>query len=237
MRNMPVGSGRRKNKNPTSHCQFVTISQDSFQTNVPSKLLSFGSDSPDVDYRNRENGDDCSSGSTVTTSNSVVEKIPDTNGFHSHVPCIPEVSWSYNPWNSAVPIPAIYPVGYSPMSFYPSPYWNYIPWLPQSDSILLGKHSREGESKIPDGSEESKLQRSSVLIPKTLRIDDPDEAAKSSIWSTLGIKNENIRTGGVFKAFQTKGEDNKKHPANTTSPILQVNPAALSRSLYFQERA
>ncbi|KAI3513384.1 hypothetical protein L1887_20715 [Cichorium endivia] len=242
MRNMPVGAGRRKNKNPTSHCQFITISEEAFQAangihSVPPKLLSFGSDSPDVDYRNKENRDDCSSGSTVTTSNSVSETIPERNGFHSHVPCIPGIPWSYNPWNPAIPVPAVCPAGYSPMSFYPSPYWNYIPWLPQTDSSILGKHSREGELMIPNGYEEPKKQRSSVLIPKTLRIDDPDEAAKSSIWSTLGIKNENIRIQGIFKAFRTKAEEKKEHPDITASPVLQANPAAFSRSLCFQERA
>ncbi|KAL7617224.1 hypothetical protein Lser_V15G00508 [Lactuca serriola] len=242
MRNMPVGSGRRKNKNPTSRCQFVTISQEAFQAaqievanacngvqNVPLKLLSFGSDSPDYNCRNKENGDDCSTGSTVTTSNSSVERMHERNGFHSHVPSIPGHPWSYNPWNCAIPIPA------GPM--YPSPYWNYIPWLPQADSSILGKHSREGELMSPNGFEEAKKQKSSVLVPKTFRIDDPDEAAKSSLWLTLGIKNESIRTGGIFKAFQTKVEENKKHHDITTSPVLQANPAALSRSLCFQERA
>ncbi|KAL4559293.1 hypothetical protein LXL04_031431 [Taraxacum kok-saghyz] len=237
MRNMPVGSGRRKNKNPTSRCQFITVSQEAFQAsqielgngsngvrNVLPKLISFGSDSPEFNYRNKENGDDCSSGSTVTTSNSFVEKMQERNGFHSHIP-VPTTPWSYNPWNCAIPI-------------YPSPYWNYIPWLPQSESSILGKHSREPESMIPIDSKEPKKQRSSVLTPKTLRIDDPDEAAKSSIWLTLGINNENIRTEGIFKAFQTKTEENKKHHDDkTTSPVLHANPAALSRSLCFQERA
>lgn len=271
MRNMPVGAGRRKNKNPTSHYGFVTISQaaqievaaasNGVHHGAPPKVISFGSVSPHVDSacvsavscRERETGDDCSSGSSVTTSNSVAEKMQDRNGFHSHVPCIPGVSWSYNPWNSAIPIPGVCPAGYSPMSmpFYPSPYWNYIPWLPLSsptqnqnvqpssdlNSIILGKHSRDAELINPNGSEEPKKQKSSVLIPKTLRIDDPDEAAKSSIWSTLGIKNENFGTRGLFKAFQTKDEENKQHPSSTNSPFLHVNPAALSRSLCFQERA
>lgn len=251
MRTMPVGAGRRRNKNPTSQCRFETIiSQDAFQASqingvhrVPPKFLSFGLDFAHVDNKDKENGDECSSGSTVTTSNSVTEKSQDKNGFHSHVPCIPPgVSWSYNPWDSAVPIPSVYPAGYSSMAMpiYPSPYWNYIPnWLPissptQSDinSSVLGKHSRQPELIKSNGSEEPKKQKNQVLIPKTLRMDDPNEAAKSSIWSTLGIQNENISTRGLFKAFQTKGDE-----VSTSSPVLQANPAALSRSLCFLERA
>ncbi|XP_071690996.1 cyclic dof factor 1-like [Rutidosis leptorrhynchoides] len=227
MRSMAIGSGRRKNKNPTSQIDH----------NVLPRLVSFGSNLPRVDTAvsctDKENVDECSSGSTITTSNSVVEKPQDENGFRSHfVPCIPGVTWSYNPLNSAnIPVP---------MSIYPSPYWNYIPWLPVSsssstqidmDSFVLGKRSRDGETVTPNGSEEVSRKKNSVLIPKTLRIDDPDEAAKSSIWSTLGIKNENISTRGMFKVFQAKDEKNKQHL------VLQANPAAFSRSLCFQERA
>ncbi|WRX17939.1 hypothetical protein QQP08_010426 [Theobroma cacao] len=64
-------------------------------------------------------------------------------------------------------------------------------------------------------------------------IDDPSEAAKSSIWATLGIKNESLSGGGLFKAFHLKS-DEKNHIAKT-SPVLKANPAALSRSLNFHE--
>lgn len=76
----------------------------------------------------------------------------------------------------------------------------------------------------------------SVLIPKTLRIDDLDEAAKSSMWSTLGIKNEkNDSANGarLFKAFNSK-DDERTHESDTNL-VLQANPAALSRSHNFQE--
>ncbi|KAI3759291.1 hypothetical protein L6452_06994 [Arctium lappa] len=265
MRNMPVGAGRRKKKNPPSHCRFI-ISQEAFGSPAapqiefvadsdvvhngihPTKVLSFGPNSPQVGAnlsvasgRVGENGDDCSSGSTVITSNSVVDKIQDNNGFHSQVHWIPGASWSYNPWNTAIPmpIPAICPPGYPPMPIYPSPYWSSVPWLHPATSAtnfsILGKHSTDGEEIKPN--EEPKRQKNSVLIPKTLRIDDPDEAAKSSIWETLGIKKENSSKGNLFKAFQAKGDEKKKHPATEPSPLLQANPAAFSRSLCFQERA
>ncbi|XP_076922904.1 cyclic dof factor 1-like [Bidens hawaiensis] len=235
MRNMAVGAGRRKKKTPLLNCRYI-ISQEGFEsvnsiefapdsTRVLPKVLSFG-----------QNRDDCNSNSNSnSSSSSVVEKLQDNNnnnnnnnGFHS------QVHWIYNPWNTPIPIPI---PGYHPIPVYPSPYWNTLPWLPSgpSDSIL-GKHSTEPIT--PNGShEDSKKQRNTVLIPKTLRIDDPDEAAKSSIWATLGIKNEHSNRSDIFKAFHSKGNDKKQNTATEPSPVLQANPAALSRSVYFQERA
>lgn len=180
------------------------------------------------------------------------------NGFPSPIPCLPGVPWPYQ-WNSAVPPPqAFCPPGF-PMPFYPAPYWNCgipgtwnVPLLsPQSstssnlkaptsgpDSPTLGKHCREFDAQNTDDLEKEmppKLKNGSVLAPKSLRIDDPSEAAKSSIWATLGIKNESLNGKGLFKAFQPKS-DHKSHVAET-SPVLRANPAALSRSLNFHESA
>lgn len=315
MRNVPVGAGRRKNKNSASHCRHITISEalQAARIDAPNgfhhptlkpngTVLSFGPDIPlcdsmasvlnlaekklpngdrngfykvdpviSVSYKGTENGDDCSSGSSVTTSNSMVENgkkgqqepvIQHINGFHSPVPCLPGVPWPF-PWNSGVPLPAICPTAF-PMPFYPAPFpWNCnvasvpgawsIPWMPpvsptasqkpsgSSPNSPLGKHSRDGEllnkpnSTKANESPEKKNSESSILVPKTLRIDDPDEAAKSSIWTTLGIKYDSISRGGLFKALQPKGDQKKPLPA--TSPVLQANPAALSRSVTFQETA
>ncbi|KAJ0709070.1 putative transcription factor C2C2-Dof family [Helianthus annuus] len=240
MRNMPVGAGRRKKKAPPSHCRYI-ISQEAFESattkhiefaadggNSP-KVLSFVQNPPHfgASLSGKENRNDCS-------SNSVAEKPQESNGFHS-VHWIPGGSWPYNPWNTPIPIqfPSICP----PIPVYPSPYWNTVSWLPPSGSIL-GKRSSDDEPITPNGSnEESKKQRNTVLIPKTLRIDDPDEAAKSSIWATLGIKNEHSGRSDLFKAFQSKGDEKKKTTATEPCPVLQANPAALSRSVCFQERA
>ncbi|KAL5544496.1 hypothetical protein UlMin_008280 [Ulmus minor] len=217
--------------------------------------------------KGRENGDDCSSGSSVTISNSIDEagrncpsepQMQTINGFSSQIPCLPGVPWPY-PWNSAVPPQAFVPPGLA-MSFYPAPYWNCpvpvsgawnMPWFPPqpnspnqkssssgsgSNSPTLGKRSRDGQTLKPVDSEKeeaSKQKNGCVLVPKTLRIDDPSEAAKSSIWATLGIKNESISGGGMFKAFKSKGDEKKTMPE--TSPVLRANPAALSRSLNFHE--
>ncbi|GJY19867.1 cyclic DOF factor 1-like protein [Tanacetum coccineum] len=223
-RTMPVGAGRRKPKNLTSSCCFENIYHEALT--VISFSLDLHHDDSSVSCANKENTGDCSSGSTVTTSNSVDETTHARNGF-PNVPCIPGVSWSYNPWHLVIPIQMVYP----------SPYWNYIPWLPASSSPSLGKHSRDGEMLTPNGSEEPKKHKNSVLVPKTLRIDDPDDAAKSSIWSTLGIMNEQIGTRGIFKAFGKNSEENNKQKVSNASPVLQANPAALSRSFCFQERA
>ncbi|KAA8540975.1 hypothetical protein F0562_024887 [Nyssa sinensis] len=307
MRNVPVGAGRRKNKNSASHCHHITISEalkvaqidapngihhPTFKTN--GTVLSFGSDVPLCDSmasvlnltekkapnatRNSfykleqgisaccggENGDDCSSGSSVTNSNSKEEgtrnglqesMVQNINGFPSQIPCLPGVPWPY-PWNSAVPVPAFGPA----VPFYPAAYWNCsvpgawsIPWLfpsspttdqmsssPGSNSPTLGKHSRDGDLLKPCNSEgeearEQKKSARSILIPKTLRIDDPDEAARSSIWETLGIMNDYVSRGSLFKAFQPNGAE-KNHIVET-SPVLSANPAALSRSINFQESA
>ncbi|GMP78830.1 hypothetical protein CsSME_00034621 [Camellia sinensis var. sinensis] len=130
------------------------------------------------------------------------------------------------------------------MPFYGPPYWT-VPWLPSpspttnqnvpsstpnQNSPTLGKHSRDGDL-IKKNSE------TSILIPKTIRIDDPDEAARSSIWATLGIKNDSsmMNRGGLFKAFQPKGGEKNHTPK--TNLAMWANPAALSRSLSFQERS
>ncbi|KAF5734139.1 cyclic dof factor 3 [Tripterygium wilfordii] len=208
--------------------------------------------------KGRENCDDCSSGSSVLLSTSAEEggrncsqepSMQNVNGFSSPIPCLP---WAY-PWNSAVPSPAFCPPGY-PISFYPA-YWNCnfgatwnIPSLsPQSSSSnqkapssgpkspTLGKHSRDGNMDKSDDLEEQPCRQKNgrVLVPKTLRIDDPTEAAKSSIWATLGIKNESINGGGIFKSFLSKGDE--RNHISETARVLQANPAALSRSINFQE--
>ncbi|XP_028753672.1 cyclic dof factor 3 [Neltuma alba] len=302
MRNVPVGAGRRKNKNSSSHYRHISISE-ALQaaridapngTHLPAlkgngRVLSFGLDAPICDsmasvlnlaekkvlngVRNgfhskgaETGGDDCSSASSITVSNSMEESgksvsqesLLRTNGFSPPIPCLPGVPWPY-PWNTPVPSPPICPPGF-PLSFYPAAFWNCgvpgnwnVPWFPPHPSAqnpispsttsspsspTLGKHSRDGDVIRADNSpkeEPSKPRNGCVLVPKTLRIDDPSEAAKSSIWATLGIKNESASGGGMFKAFQSK-KDKKDHVVET-SPVLRANPAALSRSLNFHENS
>ncbi|KAG8388693.1 hypothetical protein BUALT_Bualt02G0151900 [Buddleja alternifolia] len=282
MRNVPVGAGRRKNKNSTSHCRHITISEaleasrgdahngfhnPTFKPN--GTVLSFGPDSQlcesissalnIADKRVLKNGchenvDDTCNGSSTTTSNSMLDggkNVPqepvmqNLNGFPYPVPCIPGVPWTF-------PVPAICPPGY-PMPFYPGPYWNCsmpnpwnVPWIPMpspapnqkatesNPKSPLGKHSRDGEL-LDQNNSETKTSESSIVVPKTLRIDDPEDAAKSSIWETLGIKYDSISREGLFKALQPKGKEKK--PMVSASPVFYANPAALSRSINFHEGA
>ncbi|XP_057952536.1 cyclic dof factor 3-like [Malania oleifera] len=178
---------------------------------------------------------------------------PIAQNFHGF-PTLPGVAWPY-PWNAAVP-PLAFCHPAFPM-FYPANYWNSTlpstwstPWLspPASfpdqnvstsgtNSPTLGKHSRDGNTLKRNSEEEEspkqKISERNIWVPKTLRIDDPDEAAKSSIWATLGIKNESICKEGLFKPFDRKAD--KKNHIHESSPALQANPAALSRSLNFRE--
>ncbi|XP_073145813.1 cyclic dof factor 1 [Henckelia pumila] len=277
MRNLPVGAGRRKNKNSASNCRHLTISEalhasmmDGYNGFKPNgTVLSFGPESPSLcksmasglkieDTRGSVscgNVDDRCIGSSVKTSTSENPvMLNNINHFQSPVPCIPGFPWQLS-WNPAVSLPAIFaPPGF-PMPFYTSPYLNYNSWnvpcisMPPptanqnttscSPASPLGKHSRNGEL-LPTSSSEGehnlrqKNSDSSIVVPKTLRIDDPEEAAKSSIWATLGIKYDSTSRKGLFKALQPKC-DPKESMGSATPVLMQANPAALSRSINFQE--
>ncbi|KAL6009120.1 hypothetical protein ACLOJK_022347 [Asimina triloba] len=221
-----------------------------------------------------ENGEELSSGSSVTastcsdknTGNQPDPAVRNGQVFPPQMPFFGGAPWPY-PWNSAhwgspmppppPPPPPFYP-STLPIPFYPAtPYWACtvpgtwsVPWGPPpssahnaasgggSNSPRLGKHPREGEplkewnEEKDDGSKQSSSERC-LWIPKTLRIDDPGEAARSSIFATLGIKNDPSSGGGLFNAFQSK-QDNRNHTAEA-SQVLQANPAALSRSRKFHE--
>ncbi|KAL3376491.1 hypothetical protein AABB24_003096 [Solanum stoloniferum] len=185
------------------------------------------------------------------------------HNFPPYMTCYPGAPWPYPcspvPWNSAVPPPGYCPPGF-PMPFYPAAsYWGYtvagswnVPWMPPGtvsliqtpttsgpNSPTLGKHSRDENVQKPLSSMEEPSNESNpekcLWVPKTLRIDDPGEAAKSSIWATLGIKHDTIDSvgGSPFSAFQPKNDDNNRVSENST--VLQANPAALSRSVNFNE--
>lgn len=218
-----------------------------------------------VSYGSVVNGEGLSNGSSVMASSSKDEasKNGSCQGCPPQIPCFPGTPWPYpwNPaqWNTPVPPPAFCPPGF-PMPFYPAAaYWGCtvpgnwnMPWIPHPsspnqaalssgpNSPTLGKHSRDENTQRTNNSGEEPVKECNaercLWIPKTLRIDDPEEAAKSSIWTTLGIKNDkadSIGGRGLFKAFESKS--NEKNHKTETSPVLQANPAALSRSLKFQE--
>lgn len=132
-----------------------------------------------------------------------------------------------------------------PFPLMPPPLWSYISGWPsgmlsspchgsngspnktncsEDNSPTLGKHSREADLQ-------EEKSGNNIRVPKTLRIGDPAEAAKSSVWDALGIKPDDK---GMIKSLQPKV---LKHDKTPESPqTLQANPAAFSRSQSFQER-
>lgn len=175
--------------------------------------------------------------------------------------------WNINQWNAPltqVPPPGFCAV---PMPFYPaSPYWGCnvpvqgpwnVQWItptglpgnhtaaPTSgpNSPTLGKHSRDenmpnSSNCLDKGSPKENNPEKCLWVPKTLRIDDQGEAAKSRIWETLGIKKEIAGDSdcgkGMFKAaFQSKDAENCHY--SKSSSVLHANPAAMSRSQSFHE--
>ncbi|CAL0333622.1 unnamed protein product [Lupinus luteus] len=100
-------------------------------------------------------------------------------------------------------------------------------------SPTLGKHYRDGSTPGDD------TMKHNLWVPKTVRISEANEAAKSSIWSTLVTKSEDseqnkpIIKGSVFKSFEPKS--NVDSHILDDNQILKANPAAFSRSESFQE--
>lgn len=143
----------------------------------------------------------------------------------------PEVSWRPPPMIIAPAFcaPTI------PFPMVPPSVWN-VPWFRPSGNVsplpspTLGKHSRDHIMQSEEENEKS------LWVPKTLRIDDPGAAARSSIWSALGIKPEEEmkKGGGIFKGFKSRNEKTKVETPEAAQAI-HANPAALSRSQAFQE--
>ncbi|KAG8384689.1 hypothetical protein BUALT_Bualt04G0144100 [Buddleja alternifolia] len=238
--------------------------------NIAEKTIRNGSHKPEeLGSSVKENRDNHSSRSSTTSTmdevgkNGSPEMIQNCQPFPpQQIPCFPGAPWPY-----PFPPPTFSRASF-PVQFYstPPPYWGCavpsswnVPWIippsltasqsitpPSSgpNSPTLGKHSRDDNILKEGNTEEEGLKENSsekcLWVPKTLRIDDPGEAAKSSIWETLGIKNDDrgdsIGGGGLFRAFQRKERkgDEKSHVPKT-STVLQANPAALSRSLSFHE--
>ncbi|KAJ6951833.1 hypothetical protein D5086_033184 [Populus alba] len=141
-------------------------------------------------------------------------------------------------------VPSICPPNI-PLQFVPASYWSCMPpWTagtgnvppcgsngclsPSSSTTTsycsgngspkLGKHSRD--SKFMD---EEKTEKC-ILVPKTLRIDDPSEASKSPLWATFGLPPDQ----------KDPTSEGCGHVSDATN-VLEANPAALSRSQTFQE--
>ncbi|KAG7017657.1 Cyclic dof factor 2 [Cucurbita argyrosperma subsp. argyrosperma] len=100
-----------------------------------------------------------------------------------------------------------------PLQFVPASYWGCTPvWTTGSSDVCasqtspatigrcqtsssptLGKHSRDADSLT----EEEKPEKC-VVIPKTLRVDNPSEASRSPMWTTLEAPNILEAKNGSF---------------------------------------
>nr|CAD1825227.1 unnamed protein product [Ananas comosus var. bracteatus] len=239
LRNVPVGAGRRKTNKSFPCYRGVNLSPAH-----PTAVLSFGSDSPLCESMasvlNLESCEDQnSSQSSMTGSSSTTDDGTGTASAAAaaaaavvaQIPCVNGFPWAY-PTSPASASAFAFPLYYPAVA-----YWGYTVPLhpPQHNSPALGKHSREGD-KLDDAGSEKSCEEKRFWIPKTLRIDDPEAAARSSIWATIGFKNEKssaVCGGGLFKPFRSK--DDCKKSTSERPQVLQANPAAFARSMNFRE--
>ncbi|CAK9316713.1 unnamed protein product [Citrullus colocynthis] len=278
MRNVPVGAGRRKNKSSSSsHFRQLIIPDGGIHRHQflgnNGTFLTFTSDSSISDSQNckpsrflisTENGDDHSSKSSITASNSSEKDgkmISQQSVVKNFLPFPPQLqtftglSW---PYSSMAPLP-YYPPAF-PVSYHPAlPYWgctappswkviNHNGQNSFTNSSVLGKRLRDGKLvRSPANSEceeivkQRNCEEPCFWNPKTIKLDDPNEAAKSCIWSTLGIKNEKagastINVGSLFVSLQQSAKGKEENHIESCS-LLQANPAAFSRALKFREIA
>ncbi|XP_022878304.1 cyclic dof factor 1-like [Olea europaea var. sylvestris] len=255
MRNVPVGSGRRKNKNASASnyghviipdtlqaAQAIAITGMHFPSFKPnSTVLTFGSENPVGE--SMASAIDLAERSQVSVGNGFYGRENRNPVYHGRR----EIGKDHSSRSSGIPV-SFYMTTPNGGCTVPSG-WS-VPFLshpPTSDNSLLsnhpastlGKHSRDGNILKSPNMEtanfyEKKSAERCVLIPKTLRFDDPNVASKSSIWSSLGIKNEKIDSAvHIFRTLPAKGNQNGNIDSN--SLVLQANPAAFSRSLNFRE--
>eukprot|EP00250_Pteridium_aquilinum_P035441 c9421_g1_i1 orf=85-1635(+) len=113
-------------------------------------------------------------------------------------------------------------------------FWGF-PWGPAANAVNAAK-----AALIPHAGLSQKHQtelnvpsEKRLWVPKTLRIKDTDEAARSSIWSTLGIRDGqgSVLSEKAKEAFQC-------HAKEVDAPADQsqhANPVALTQSMAFRE--
>uniref|UniRef100_A0A0A9AM02 Dof-type domain-containing protein n=1 Tax=Arundo donax TaxID=35708 RepID=A0A0A9AM02_ARUDO len=280
MRNVPVGAGRRKNKNAVAASHFLQRVRAALPAGDPLKtngtVLSFGHAAPPaldlaeqvghlkeklltpIGSAGNPSVGPCSEGSTNRDDKNLREKVAGerpANGVQHPATMNGATMWPYgcalSPayYSSGIAIP-IYPAAPGYWGCMVPGAWS-LPWPVQSpsqglssptsapsvssgpDSLTLGKHPREDDDGRVHGS-------GKVWAPKTIRIDDADEVARSSIWSLIGIKGDkkDADTGRhkLGTVFERKSEaKTAKQAMITSSPLLHANPVALTRSVTFQE--
>ncbi|KAF8099947.1 hypothetical protein N665_0235s0044 [Sinapis alba] len=203
MRNVPVGSGRRKNKGWASSNHYLQVTSEDYDNNNNNSgtILSFGSSESSVTETGKNQP-----GDTKITSDSVSQEQKTRQGF---LP--PQVMFA----NNSSPWPYQWsPTGPNP-NFYPVPfYWGCtVPIWPTSETPpCLGKRSRDQTEGGNKGA---------ATIPRAGLVGSTKAERKTEGFS-------------LFNGFETKGS-NRGSLFPETSINLQVNPAAMSRSMNFRE--
>ncbi|OMO82510.1 Zinc finger, Dof-type [Corchorus olitorius] len=265
MRNVPVGSGRRKTKSSNSaaaiHYHHIVISEairaaagmnkNQSSENNNSHVLTFGSS--DSEYNLSEKTQINSIQKNHLGETLEKEGKPELKNnypwFSSRVPCFSSrPAWPY-PWESVPamipPPPAVlschpgFPVTFHHGQPYLQGYSVPSPWnVCENSPTTLGKHSRDDQNmKIPSPSANSEKEN----LSKTMKIDDPGETAKSSLLASLVLQskktnNSSSNSGGLFEGFKSKTNDERSnYRLEAFSMLRAANPAALSRSLNFHE--
>ncbi|KAL6883460.1 hypothetical protein ACP4OV_010874 [Aristida adscensionis] len=283
MRNVPVGAGRRKNKNAAAAAAShflqrvraaLPAADDPLRT-TNATVLSFGHAAAPAGALDLAGGGQpavgpCSEGSSSREDRSkeVTREKPAANGVHQ--PGMNGAGAMWPPSYSCAPSPAYYSSAGIAIPIYPAApgYWGCmvpppwsLPWPPVGppppsqglssptgtapsvssggpDSLALGKHPREDDERRGDHGHGG----GKVWAPKTIRIDDADEVARSSIWSLIGArggdggKQHDAADAGKQKLGTVfEGKTAAKHAVITSLPLMHANPVALTRSVTFQE--
>lgn len=226
MRNVPVGSGRRKNKGWASSNHYLQVTSEDCDNNNSGTILSFGSSDSSV----TETGKNQSGDTTKITADSVSQEHKNYQGFLPPQVMLPNNTspWPYQ-WSPTGPNANFYPVPF---------YWGCtVPLWPTSETPpCLGKRSRDQtEGGINDTTTNATATTTTTgrLVSESLRINR--EVTKSAVWSKLPTKPEKKTVGfSLFNGFETKGS-NRRSLVSETSLNLQANPAAMSRSMNFRE--
>lgn len=193
MRNVPVGAGRRRNKQHLSsqfhhHHRHIIVSPEGISmpptpttlessspdgnTTTTTTLLKFGPDSSDsIANVGAENGEEASlCGSSVTNNNNNNELSNELNTNNNTSSGGVVQCYAVPPWG--------FPMQWYPLQFVAPPFWNGAVSPSSSTtsnsccsannnvaSPILGKHSRDAVFN-----DEEKSADKCVLVPKTLRI-------------------------------------------------------------------
>ncbi|KAJ3673795.1 hypothetical protein LUZ60_005787 [Juncus effusus] len=248
MRNVPVGAGRRKSKT-----NFNSLNGTHFYPNLPvspisSKnnglVLSFGSDREEISSISSLEGSRCNKEEEKSKSSNNFEGSNCVNGANNSMPYMwgpVPVPVQFYPYWGCVPVPCNnnnYYYNYNNNG------WNNnsVGWssgvCTGSGNSTLGKHSRD-ETIAPNCGVENCTKEmktnNNIWVPKTLRIDNPEEAAKSSIWAMVHQSEKSEKFGGKIAKMFGGNKDERKE--NNSSVLLSSNPAAFARSANFRESA